>query len=609
MSIGYAIAGGFFGRLNEMVQEEKELELAKAKTKKDKGLEIMDWFKTDQGRQGLKLLAPSLLQQISDGTITGIPEDLVAILTAMNQAEEGQITLGEGANSITFTGYTGDKDIGSWAYHSGMIDGLHGFLSTPQNVEKFANLYGSDNVFKNHADSFMNKHGVGSKYGFRKQYSGEAGQGFGEVTPLMMEIYQNFKNPMVRDIFKQYFDNYAGETSVGADFTTGLSEDMNGLIIYEPGELNESKASNGIVMPHNDQIKLSFSDLVPELQAPEAVNKIKQIAAVNDMSVAELLSTLKPDRALYNKGDFVGAYRHVKTAIHLAETDIGALDPQQGSGFQLNNENMDAILNILESNAGTLTKGLDFDSSVAEKAIALHMKSNKFGDKFTTASNQSIENYISTLSGLKMADIAEGLVASDKAITQLNQLRNIIEKTGRTGATFSLSGVVANLFGDGGQVSQLATALGFSRGENAEEYDSTISFYQKQLDGLNMQTAEGQQRALKVGLAFALARAEDPSGRLSNQDVEAQLARIGLGAITSVDSALAALDQVLFETKELQSYYQTFSGLTGDTPITAEQQRNFDAKYVVRLIQKYKIKKLGEERMAQQSSSQPFTIS
>jgi hypothetical protein len=270
---------------------------------------------------------------------------------------------------------------------------------------------------------------------------------------------------------------------------------------------------------------------------------------------------------------------------------------------------MDAILNILESNAGTLTKGLDFDSSVAEKAIALHMKSNKFGDKFTTASNQSIENYISTLSGLKMADIAEGLVASDKAITQLNQLRNIIEKTGRTGATFSLSGVVANLFGDGGQVSQLATALGFSRGENAEEYDATISFYQKQLDGLNMQTAEGQQRALKVGLAFALARAEDPSGRLSNQDVEAQLARIGLGAITSVDSALAALDQVLFETKELQSYYQTFSGLTGDTPITAQQQRNFDAKYVVRLIQKYKIKKLGEERMAQQSSSQPFTIS
>ena len=91
MSIGYAIAGGFFGRLNEIVQEEKELELAKAKTKKDKGLEIMDWFKTDQGRQGLKLLAPSLLQQISDGTITGIPEDLVAILTAMNQAEEGQI--------------------------------------------------------------------------------------------------------------------------------------------------------------------------------------------------------------------------------------------------------------------------------------------------------------------------------------------------------------------------------------------------------------------------------------------------------------------------------------------------------------------------------------
>ncbi len=609
MSIGYAIAGGFFGRLNEIVQEEKELELATAKAGKDKGLKILDWLKTEEGRKGGKLVAPLLFQKIQDGSITGSPEDIIALATLMGQAEEGQVTIGEGANSITISGYKGDKDIGSWAYHSGMIDGMHDYISNPKNMEKFANLYNSDNVFKNSFDTFMNKHGVGSKYAFRKQYSGESGQGFGEVTPLMMEIYQNFKNPVIKDIFGQYFDNYAGETSTGADFTTGLSEDMKGLIIYEPGELSSSKASNGIVVPHNDQIKLSFSDLVPELKAPEAVNKIKQIAAVNDMSVAQLLSTLKPDRVLYNKGDFVGAYRHVKTAIHLTETGIGSLDPQQGSGFQLDPDNMDKILEILENNAGTLTKGLDFDSFVAEKAVALHMKSNKFGDKYTSASNQSIENYISTLSGLKMADIAEGLVASDKAITQLNQLRNIIEKTGRTGATFSLSGVIANLFGDGGQVSQLATALGFSRGENAEEYDSTISFYQKQLDGLNMQTAEGQQRALKVGLAFALARAEDPSGRLSNQDVEAQLARIGLGAITSTKSALAALDQVLFETKELQNYYQTFSGLTGDTPITAEQQRNFDAKYVVRLIQKYKIKKLGEERMAQQSSSQPFTIS
>ena len=45
MGIGWAIAGGLFGRMNEIVKEEKALELAKAKAaKKDGGLKIIDIF-------------------------------------------------------------------------------------------------------------------------------------------------------------------------------------------------------------------------------------------------------------------------------------------------------------------------------------------------------------------------------------------------------------------------------------------------------------------------------------------------------------------------------------------------------------------------------------
>ena len=55
MGIGWAIAGGLFGRMNEIVKEEKALELAKAKAaKKDGGLKIIDIFKSETGTEAIK---------------------------------------------------------------------------------------------------------------------------------------------------------------------------------------------------------------------------------------------------------------------------------------------------------------------------------------------------------------------------------------------------------------------------------------------------------------------------------------------------------------------------------------------------------------------------
>ena len=62
----------------------------------------------------------------------------------------------------------------------------------------------------------------------------------------------------------------------------------------------------------------------------------------------------------------------------------------------------------------------------------------------------------------------------------------------------------------------------------------------------------GKIEALKIELAFTLARAADPSGRLSNQDFEVQLRRLGTtGIFTNIPSQVSAIETVLEDTQNM----------------------------------------------------------
>ena len=96
-----------------------------------------------------------------------------------------------------------------------------------------------------------------------------------------------------------------------------------------------------------------------------------------------------------------------------------------------------------------------------------------------------------------------------------------------------------------------------------------------------LESSEGvtarQIEALKISLAFKMARAADPSGRLSNQDVEAQYVRLGKGSFTKA----ATLELIEQTRAEFQRQVDKFDLLiqygTGADPATDRDFKFIDA--------------------------------
>ena len=106
-----------------------------------------------------------------------------------------------------------------------------------------------------------------------------------------------------------------------------------------------------------------------------------------------------------------------------------------------------------------------------------------------------------------------------------------------TGEGGIFQAIMGDVFGVSGFEKE--TAMGGDL--NLQVYDERVEALRgkKGKDGTDLAELE----ALRISLAFQLARAADPSGRLSNQDIEQQLARLGAGFQTK-EQALAKIKVV-----------------------------------------------------------------
>lgn len=151
--------------------------------------------------------------------------------------------------------------------------------------------------------------------------------------------------------------------------------------------------------------------------------------------------------------------------------------------------------------------------------------------------------------GVKKKDFEEGYNAAIKARNQLEELLKLRLKIETSdGLVEEMYKLGYGLFGTGGQVSQLASMLSSRSDDDAALFESTLRkvFKKSNIDEL------GKIEALKIELAFTLARAADPSGRLSNQDFEVQLRRLGTtGIFTNIPSQISAIETVLADTQNL----------------------------------------------------------
>ena len=163
---------------------------------------------------------------------------------------------------------------------------------------------------------------------------------------------------------------------------------------------------------------------------------------------------------------------------------------------------------------------------------------------------------------LNRQQVLDQYSAAENALGQRQELDILIaDKETPTGLKSKIQQVGFGIFGEGGQISQ------FFMDENAggyEEGTTVESLTQVAIDGgfLSAETARNLSTidALKLSLAAQMARAIDPSGRLSNQDFEIQLQRLGqTGLFTSKPQARASLAFVMDDFKRQRRRLQILS--------------------------------------------------
>lgn len=158
-------------------------------------------------------------------------------------------------------------------------------------------------------------------------------------------------------------------------------------------------------------------------------------------------------------------------------------------------------------------------------------------------SMQPAATYFKKYLDVDVAQIREQHSETQETLRLLNELKAKVGKqTTPTGFVASLKSVFGGAFGEGGQLQQLlGTNTDNASSEQVLQRAKTLGF---------ISTAVIQDlseiEAMKLTLAAKMARAIDPSGRLSNQDFEVQLQRLGqTGLFTGKVEAASKLNIVI----------------------------------------------------------------
>jgi len=282
--------------------------------------------------------------------------------------------------------------------------------------------------------------------------------------------------------------------------------------------------------------------------------------------------------------------------------NVGMLDPDI---FQMRLEqNENALIQTIQK----LEKIAGDDVQAMAYVLAPHMTYDKavpqsetgFGE-VRKVKNETIQNYIMRkLYGDKAKDMnfADFETQSQAIINTSDQLalfrQKTIENMAANKGSMGIEGFILDIQGifgiEGGAISTIAgritgtigEALNLKKTEIDSQYDLNVTSegklnvynkenYTEEYDNLLKERIEkarennvAELEALRITLAFEMARAADPSGRLSNQDIELQYLKLGKPFRTPQD-AIPALDIVIAEFEKKRNQVELLKKLGSST--------------------------------------------
>jgi hypothetical protein len=162
---------------------------------------------------------------------------------------------------------------------------------------------------------------------------------------------------------------------------------------------------------------------------------------------------------------------------------------------------------------------------------------------------------------------------------------------------------LASLFGYGGADDSAEFLTG---GQTDEDFDRAAAMeVAAQVLGKSTLELLSEKDALQITLAAKLARAVDPSGRLSNQDFEIQLRRIGQeGLLTTMEGVLAKINVVKTEMQDRLDAGEMMAGILEKEQIDPRDRRFIRANDVVQRALKHR-KMMNRTVTTQQQAATP----
>jgi hypothetical protein len=190
---------------------------------------------------------------------------------------------------------------------------------------------------------------------------------------------------------------------------------------------------------------------------------------------------------------------------------------------------------------------------------------------------------------IDVAGFREQASATDEAVEMLRELRTLQSTYKTTGLSSKVESFVLGVVGQ----AQQASDLFFSRDNVADpdlfqnnlaegtDASSLLASAERVMSKDRIQQLS-RIDALRLTLAAKMARAVDPSGRLSNQDFEIQLERLGQsGLFTTQSGALERLDTVIAEFANRQKEQEDMRSILAKDRITVEDRRFIRATHLV----------------------------
>ena len=220
--------------------------------------------------------------------------------------------------------------------------------------------------------------------------------------------------------------------------------------------------------------------------------------------------------------------------------------------------------------------------------------------------------FVNRITGLDTDDFNEGFKAQEEAVAYLDRLERLEEDLSEEVGTGWVRTQAKILKTIGIQIQQGARALGTLFSENSDfaatDENTTLrdlqAVIQKVRPGIDL-GAISEAEAIRLTLAAKMARAVDPAGRLSNQDFEIQLRRLGEATFTSPESISRAIRLVRKEFDKDIAFKSMLKGVSDDqTKLTPQVARTVQAHITYRTVERNLFGVKGLQGVAQEQKQE-----